>query len=101
MCEYYRGMDIVETCKYGCENAKCIVPAVRYLPGKELVFDYNKDGKFDCFKYSSYYTSYSPGTSVSVAKTPEGFNIYKYGTTRVIIDNGTHPIFAPGTGCTI
>lgn len=65
----------------------------------ELVFDYNKDGTLDCFKYASFYSSYTSRLPVVLAVTPEGINVEKYVLSQVIVRSYKNPYFQLSAGC--
>jgi len=68
--------------------------------GKYIAVDYNNDGALECFVYSSYFSTWTQGTSVAIAATPEGFGVFKYGTS-ILVNRVTNPIYIPTTSCGI
>lgn len=67
----------------------------------ELVFDNNNDGTLDCFKYMSFYSTYTNRLPTLLINTPEGYKVEKYYTSnsQVIIRYGSQPYFQLSTGC--
>jgi hypothetical protein len=54
----------------------------------------------ECLKYYTFYNSYFESAPTVLVKTPEGFNVNKYNSGRVIIVYGQKYIYTPSTGCT-
>lgn len=45
------------------------------------------------YSYATFYTSWSTAGKTKVGETIEGYGIYYYSTTRIIINQGDHPIY--------
>ena len=65
----------------------------------EIVFDYDKDGDLDCFKYYSFYNNYFNNKPTILGKTVEGYDIIKYSNTQVIIKTGKNWIYQLSNSC--
>jgi hypothetical protein len=99
-----------------CQNAVCVASGIppkevtfrTNAPTKydyssstsEIVLDSNGDGVLECLKYYTFYNSYFESAPTVLVKTPEGFNVNKYNSGRVIIVYGQKYIYTPSTGCT-
>jgi hypothetical protein len=55
------------------------------LTSSEIALDYDGDGDLDCFKYYSFYNNYFERLPTTLAETPEGYDVNKYGSNKVII----------------
>lgn len=72
------------------------------LTSSEIALDYDGDGDLDCFKYYSFYNNYFERLPTTLAETPEGYDVNKYGSNKVIINYGSKAIYAPANGaCTL
>jgi len=65
----------------------------------EIVFDYDKDGDLDCFKYFSFYKYYTSRRPVILGQTIEGYDIHKYTRDAVIIYYGKNYIYKLSDNC--
>ena len=93
----------IQSCVYSAKEVKFRTNAVsgNYLStSAEIVFDYNNDGTLDCFKYYSFYSTYTSNLPVVLVKTPEGYNVEKYVPNQVIIRYGKNPYYLLSSGCT-
>jgi hypothetical protein len=79
-----------------------VVAGVYQASNKYIAVDYDDDGALECFVYSSTYSSWQQGSYVPFAQTPEGYGVFKYGTTsNILIKIGSYPVYSPTTSCGI
>lgn len=74
--------------------------SLNYMSGNLIALDRNSDGALECYKYSTFYKTYTNGKPEIITQTPEGYDIHKYQLDKVIIYAFDNPIYTPSTECT-